>query len=242
MYFPTYRLANWTKRISSFVYYNWLVIFGVVLIIFIGLPFLAPVLMNLKLVNLAQIIYSIYSFLCHQLPQRSFFIFGKQFTYSLTEIKSVWFDTNNPLILRRFIGTPDMGWKVALSDRMVSMYMGTLLFTWFWRLSKNHIRPLSWQALIFLSFPIAIDGFTHMFSDFAGLGLGFRDSNRWLAAITDNAFSSTFYTGDGWGSFNSIMRLMTGFLFGVGIVWFVTPHINELFKEMETRYLQKSQQ
>ena len=89
---------------------------------------------------------------------------------------------------------------------------------------------------------MALDGFTHMFSDFAGLGLGFRDSHRWLATITNNAFSSAFYAGDGWGSFNSIMRLITGFLFGVGIVWFVTPHINELFKEMETRYLQKSQQ
>jgi uncharacterized membrane protein len=238
----THKSANRTKRTVFFVSRYWLTFFGIIFSIFVSLPFLAPVLMKFNLENPARIIYSIYSFLCHQLPQRSFFLFGKQFTYSLTEIKSVWLDTNNPLVLRHFIGTPGMGWKVALSDRMVSMYTGALFFIWFWYLVKNLIRPLSWQGLSLLSFPMALDGFTHMFSDFAGLGLGFRDSHRWLATITNNAFSSAFYAGDGWGSFNSIMRLITGFLFGVGIVWFVTPHINELFKEMETRYLQKSQQ
>ena len=75
---------------------------------------------------------------------------------------------------------------------------------------------------------MALDGTTHLLSDFAGLGQGFRDSNLWLAVLTHNALYATFYTGDGWGSFNSIMRLLTGIFFGIGIVWFGFPYVEEV--------------
>jgi len=67
-------------------------------------------------------VYFVYSFFCHQLPERSFFLFGQKTMYSLTEIQAAWQDTINPLILRKFIGNADMGWKVAWSDRMISFY------------------------------------------------------------------------------------------------------------------------
>jgi uncharacterized membrane protein len=59
-------------------------------------------------------IYFIYSFICHQLPERSYFLFGPKITYSLPEIRTVWQNTTNPLILRQFIGNPEMGWKMAM--------------------------------------------------------------------------------------------------------------------------------
>ena len=224
---PSKNLVGRFNRLSVFLFSNWLIVVSIIFSFFVSLPFLAPVFMKYNLAVPARIIYSIYAFLCHQLPQRSFFLFGKQLTYSLSEIRSVWFDTNNPFILRQFIGTPEMGWKVAWSDRMVSIYFGALIILWFRYFKKSLSRLLSWHKLLLIAFPIAADGFTHMFSDIAGLGLGFRDSNRWLAVITNNTFTSTFYAGDGWGSFNSIMRLATGFIFGAGIVWFVTPYIDE---------------
>lgn len=232
----TYKSVGRFNRISVFLYDNWLVVPSVFFSIFVGLPFLAPVLMKFNFELPARIIYSIYSYFCHQLPQRSFFLFGKQLTYSLSEIKTVWFDTNNPLVLRQFIGSPEMGWKVAWSDRMVSIYFGALIILWYRYFRKIPSRLLSWHKLFLIAFPIAADGFTHMFSDFAGLGLGFRDSNRWLAAITNSVLPSTFYAGDGWGSFNSIMRLATGFIFGAGIVWFVVPYINELIRDLKIRH------
>ena len=64
-------------------------------------------------------------------------------------------------------------------------------------------------------------------SDLAGIGQGFRDTNAWLAALTGNAFAPGFYTGDALGSFNSWMRLLTGVLFGLGIVWYGFPYIEE---------------
>jgi len=78
---------------------------------------------------------------------------------------------------------------------------------------------------------MAIDGTTHMISDLFGLHQGFRDSNAWLAAITQNAFAPTFYAGDAWGSFNSIMRMISGIVFGAGIVLFGFPYLEEFFND-----------
>lgn len=36
---------------------------------------------------------------------------------------------------------------------------------------------------------------------------------------------ATFYAGDALGSFNSIMRWMTGLSAGLGIVWFLFPYL-----------------
>jgi hypothetical protein len=36
----------------------------------------------------AKLIYLFYSFQCHQLPQRSFFLFGPQLTYSIEQINT----------------------------------------------------------------------------------------------------------------------------------------------------------
>lgn len=77
---------------------------------------------------------------------------------------------------------------------------------------------------------MAIDGGSHYISDIiGGIGGGFRDSNLWLAALTGNAFTATFYAGDALGSFNSVMRLITGILFGLGIVWFFFPRLQRGF-------------
>lgn len=76
---------------------------------------------------------------------------------------------------------------------------------------------------------MAIDGTSHMISDLAGIGSGFRDSNNWLAGLTNNQFSSAFYAGDAWGSFNAWMRLISGALFGLGLVWFGFPYLDESF-------------
>lgn len=76
-----------------------------------------------------------------------------------------------------------------------------------------------------------LDGGTHMVSDLAGLGHGFRDSNAWLAWLTGHVFPPTFYAGDALGSFNSWMRLLTGALFGVGVVWLVFPHVERTAHE-----------
>ncbi|MEJ2267179.1 MAG: hypothetical protein P8X95_27355, partial [Anaerolineales bacterium] len=117
-----------SKRLTYWISRNWIVVFALLMGLYIGLPFLAPVFMELDWTGAAQAIYLFYSFQCHQLPQRSFFLFGPKFMYSLSNVQSVWQNSIDPALLRQFIGNPQMGWKVAWSDRMVYMYASTLIF------------------------------------------------------------------------------------------------------------------
>jgi uncharacterized membrane protein len=207
----------------------WFVLFGVIAGGYVLLPFLAPVLMAIGWSGLGKAIYFIYSFLCHQLPERSYFLFGTKITYSLSEIQAAWQNTTNPLILRQFIGNPEMGWKVAWSDRMVSMFTSIWVFGLLWYPLRRKLPTLPLWGLALFLLPMALDGTTHFFSDIAGIGQGFRDTNLWLGILTNHAFAPLFYAGDAWGSFNSLMRLLTGVLFGLGIVWFGFPYLNASF-------------
>lgn len=199
--------------------------------LWVGLPWLAPVFMRLEWEKPAEAIYTLYSYQCHQLPQRSFFLFGQSMTYPLTQIQAVWMGTFDPTLLRQFIGNTNMGFKVAWSDRMVSAYTSIPLFALLWWPLRKRLRPLSFLGFVLLALPMAIDGGTHVLSDLAGIGQGFRYTNEWLAVLTNNSLPSTFYIGDALGSFNSWMRLITGVLFGLGIVWFSFPYILEAFED-----------
>lgn len=221
--------ANISDRLIYLISKYWIVVFGVVYGGFVGLPFLAPVFMKLGWEFSGKVIYFIYSFLCHQLPERSYFLFGPKISYSLPVIQSVWQNTDNLLILRQFIGNSNMGWKVAWSDRMASLYTSILFFGITWWFLRRYLKKLPWWGLVLFILPMAIDGTTHFWSDLAGLGQGFRDSNAWLLTFTNGAFPLSFYAGDAWNSFNGLARLATGILFGTGIVWFGFPYLDEVF-------------
>jgi uncharacterized membrane protein len=169
-------------------------------------------------------IYFVYKFFCHQLPERSFFLFGQKSMYSLSEIQAA---SPNPSIstlqLRQFFGNAQMGWKVAWSDRMVSFYTGIWAFGLLWWFFRRKVKQLSWWGFTLLLLPMALDGGTHLISDFSGIDQGFRESNLWLATLTNHLFSASFYVGNALGSFNSWMRLITGLLAGLGVSWFVFP-------------------
>jgi uncharacterized membrane protein len=214
--------------VASFFRRFWILPLSVVLGIYIGLPFRAPILMHAGLTAMGKLIYYIYSWLCHQLPERSFFLFGPKLTYSLAEIQAAWRDTLDPAVLRQFSGSSLMGWKVAWSDRMVSMYFSLWLSGIIWWPIRKHIRRLPWWGLFLFLLPMALDGTSHLFSDLAGIGQGFRYSNTWLSALTHSSLPINFYIGDGWGSFNSLMRLFSGLLFGAGVVWFTYPYMDEV--------------
>ena len=206
---------------------NWFLMFIVIYGLWVWTPFLAPLFMHLGWEGPAKATYFVYSFFCHQLPERSYFMFGPKVTYSLAEIQTAWMDTINPLLLRKFTGTAAMGWKVAWSDRMISFYGGVWLSALIWYPLRRRMRSLPWWGLILFLLPIALDGGTHFLSDLAGIGQGFRYTNLWLANLTHFVFSSNFYIGDALGSFNSWMRIITGLLAGLGLVWFAFPYIEE---------------
>ena len=217
------------KQLTHFLSQHWFLLFSLIVGPYVILPFLAPVFMHVGWIGAGRVIYFIYSWLCHQFPERSYFLFGSKFTYSLAEIQAAWQNTTNPLILRQFVGNAEMGWKVAWSDRMVSMFTSTWLFGLMWWSLRRRLKPLPWWGLVLFLLPMAVDGTTHLFSDLAGIGQGFRDSNTWLVLLTHQAFSASFYAGDAWGSFNSLMRMLTGISFGLGVVWFSFPYLDDAF-------------
>ena len=204
---------------------HWFETFIVVYGAWVFTPFLAPVFMHMGWIHAGKSIYFIYSLFCHQLPERSFFLFGQKTMYSLTDVQAAWQNSIDPFILRQFIGNETMGWKIAWSDRMISFYSSVWFFAILWYPVRRRVQPLPWWILLFFLSPMILDGITHAISDFAGIGQGFRDTNVWLAVLTNNSFAASFYIGDALGSFNSLMRFASGILAGVGIVWLAFPYI-----------------
>ena len=156
---------------------HWLLVFNLLFGAYALTPWLAPVLMHTGHTRAAGLIYLFYSTQCHQLPERSYFLFGQKASYSLSEVQAAFQDTNNPAILRQFIGNPEMGWKVAWSDRMVSMYTSVLvaglLFSLRRRLDLAYARsPLSLWGFALLISPMIVDGGSHALSDLAILVVG----------------------------------------------------------------------
>lgn len=209
---------------------NWIIIFLSIYGFWVILPFLAPIFMRLGWTGAANTLYGFYSYFCHQLPQRSLFFFGEKAMYSLTEIQTAWQITSDPLVLRKFIGNPEFGWKIAWSDRMISFYGGVWLFGLLWLPLRKRVKQIPWWGFFLLLAPMVVDGSSHLLSDIAGIGQGFRDANIWLVNLTGNTFPASFYAGDGLGSFNSWMRWITGLLSGLGIIWFTFPAIDSAFE------------
>ena len=60
---------------------RWLLFMNLAVAVYVGLPMLAPVLLNAGLTGPATLLYRAYSPMCHQLASRSFFLFGEQIAY-----------------------------------------------------------------------------------------------------------------------------------------------------------------
>ncbi len=87
-----------------------------------------------------------------------------------------------------------------------------------------------------MTLPLILDRSNNFLSDFSGIDQGFRYANEWLAAITNNMFPQSFYSGNPLGSFNSRARLVTGVLLGAGIVWFGFPYLQAASLSIRNEY------
>lgn len=217
---------------ALWMFQHWLTLFLMFFGLFNLLPFLAPVAAKIGVTPVANAIYTIYAPLCHQMAHRSFFLFGDQLMYHPEQLP---FDltndlTGNMLSLKQFNGNEITGWKVAWSDRMVYMYGATWFAAAIYAgISRyRHMKRLSIGLFFVFMLPMLIDGISHMLSDFSSGGLfaGFRYTNDWLADLTANTLPAWFYVGDTLGSFNALMRLISGIGFGIAIVWVSFPLID----------------
>ena len=212
---------------------HYLAIMNLVMLFYVGLPFLAPVLMKSRATAPARILYTIYSPLCHQFGFRSFFLYGEQPYYPLKEagVNVVDFETatgitglHNPndisrLEARRYVGNETVGYKVALCERDVAIYASILLFGLIFSLTGRRFPQLHWAFWILLGLgPIGLDGFSQLFAQF-----------EWpfLASLLPYRESTPF------------LRVLTGFLFGFMTAWFAYPNIEESMQETRQFFIKK---
>lgn len=195
------RLAIWFSR-------HWLAAFNGFVAVYLGLAFLAPILMKIGATTPARWIYTIYSATCHQLGFRSFFLFGVQPFYPRAEFQAVTgIDPNDIWTSRAFLGNGLLGYKVALCERDVAIYAAILLGGIAFYFLRGKIRPLHWALWIVLGIiPIGLDGGTQLLSYLPFFSFPARESTP-------------------------LLRVLTGVLFGLTSVWFAYPYVQESMDE-----------
>lgn len=195
---------------------------------------LAPIFMQMGLTGVGRVTYVVYSFTCHQLPERSYFFFtpnGTITTYDKQQVIADGADTTNLLTFREYVGSSEMGWKAGFSDRMFSMYGGSFIGGLiYWLFSRKRLmEPIPLWLMILLALPMAVDGTSHLISEVTGWG--FRDTNAWAMPIFGSQ-AAEFYTGTTTGTLNANLRLITGLLFGIGTMLFAYPLIGYGFEDL----------
>jgi uncharacterized membrane protein len=160
---------------------HWLAIFNAVWAVYLFTPFLAPIFMQLGWEAPAGVIYAIYSVLCHQLPDHSYFLFGPSLAPQSPELIAGGMTASASLFVERaFIGSPTVGWKVALCQRDVAIYAGVLLAGISYAFVRRRARPLPFKVFVLLVLPMAVDGLTQL--------VGWRESTWLLRTVTGALF------------------------------------------------------
>ena len=141
---------------------HWLALANLLWGLYVGLPLLAPVLMDVGWTVPAKVIYTIYRPACHQRPERSYFYGGPAAIYSVEELEAAGVDTNP---LAREIGNEQLGWKVAFCERDVAIYGSIFLMGLVYAVFRKQLRARRMRVRQFALFlaPMAIDGVLQLF-------------------------------------------------------------------------------
>jgi uncharacterized membrane protein len=212
-----------TDRFSYWLSKHYLAVFNLFLLLYVGIPFLAPVFKKVNWNGPAEVIYKIYHPLCHQWAFRSFFLFGEQPYYphaaakvqnilSFEQVSNIT-DVNDPgrLQARQFEGSPLLGYKVALCERDVAIWGAMALYGLIFAITGRRLPKMHWVIWILVGLiPVGLDGFSQLFSQipstFIRTLLPYRESTPFL-------------------------RILTGFIFGFTTAWFMFPLIEETMTE-----------
>jgi uncharacterized membrane protein len=211
-------VTNFTKadRFSYWLSKHYLAILNIFVLVYVGLPILAPVLMKVEASAPATIIYRVYGSMCHQLAFRSWFLFGEQFAYPRAAAgvpglvpydQATGMNDQDLLGARQLIGDPVLGYKMALCERDIAIYGSILVFGVLFTLTGRRIRSYPWYFWILLALvPIALDGVSQLLSQPPFNFIPYRESTPFL-------------------------RTLTGFLFGFMTAWFGYPMVEESMAE-----------
>ncbi|MBN1305333.1 MAG: DUF2085 domain-containing protein [Anaerolineales bacterium] len=210
-------------KVMYWIARHYLAMINFIILLYFGLPFLAPVFMKTGAVVPARVIYTIYSPLCHQFAFRSWFLFGDQSFYprevagiegvkSFEEVTGIT-DQVDPVHwqARNYVGDEVIGYKTALCERDVAIYGAMFVFGLLFAATGRKLRPLHWLLWIALGMaPIGFDGFSQVLSQ---MGLPFLQDFLPYRESTP------------------LLRTLTGFMFGFSTAWLLYPYIQETMQE-----------
>ena len=221
------RIMYWFSR-------HYLAFLNGFILLYFGLPMLAPVFMKIGAPIPASVIYTIYKPLCHQFGFRSFFLFGEQAYYPLAEAEMPGVKTfedvtgifnlrdatsTSRFAAREYIGNDTVGYKIALCERDMAIYGAIFLFGILYAATGRKLKPLHWVLWILIGMgPIGLDGFSQLFSQIEW---------SWLANILPYRESTPF------------LRVLTGALFGFMTAWFAYPNMEESMAETRQFFIKK---
>jgi len=218
---------NFTRsdRFSYWLSRHYLALFNLFVTFYLGLAFLAPVMMEAGWTAPAGLIYRVYGLMCHQLAYRSFFLFGEQPVYPRSAVQdfnglhyeqATGLSENDYWSARDFRGTAQIGYKVALCERDVAIYLGIIIFGLLFAAMRRKIKTIPWYVWIAVGLvPIGLDGFSQLLSQPPFSFLPFRESTPFL-------------------------RVITGLLFGFMTAWYGYPMAEEAMRDTR-QYMEKKQ-
>ena len=199
-------------RIVLFITKYWLWLAVAFLVIFAGLPFLAPVLMHADVTAPAELIYKVYSLTCHQLAYRTFFFFGGQPAYTIDQLQhalGVTNDAADAFYWREFRGNAELGYKMAWCERDTAIYIAMILAFILLGLFRRFVPKLDWRVyFVLFILPMAIDGTWQLVTSPLHI-LPFLPVHESTA----------------------LLRVITGALFGIGSVWLIFPYIADAMRD-----------
>jgi uncharacterized membrane protein len=221
------RLVWWMRQGILWLSRHWLAVLNTFWGLFVGLAFAAPILATTGYQGLAHLLYVAYSLTCHQLPSRSYFMGGQQ---------------------------------VAICQRDVAIYATLLGSGLIFSLIRRRLQPMTLRWYVFWLVPIALDGGMSMASEWLPVT---PMTMLWAMGLMALGLTSAILRRQKyltWHSYlffafgplaliylqffgpyesNEYMRTLTGFIFGVGTIWYVYPQFEAGFKGVRARITTK---
>jgi len=131
-----------------------LLLVNVAMLLYLALPVVAPVLASGGHDGWARAVHLVFAPFCHQLPERSIFVFGPKATYTRAELVAAV----GEVIPLRYTGGPATGYKIAVCQRCLAIYAGWFVLGVVYSQVRRSLKPLPIRWFLGLLVPIAVDG------------------------------------------------------------------------------------
>ncbi|MBI1879468.1 MAG: DUF2085 domain-containing protein [Chloroflexi bacterium] len=214
-------LTLWANRQILWLADHWLAVFNGFFFLYVGLPFLAPILLANGYTGPANTLYNLYRATCHQLPSRSYFVLGEQVAichrdvaiYSAFLVGGLGYN-----LVRSRLKPPQLRWYVFFLWPIALDSGMQLASDWL----RNGVSMTTLWAIGFIAL---------------GLTSAILHSQKYLTWHSFLYFSAgplaLFYLNY-FGLYQSDLfrRTISGIIFGLATVWLAYPYLEDAFQDI----------